>query len=287
MDCTPNMTFRLSNYSEILLKEKISSNLDCLKKTLEYNVKNRLFFFRIGSGLIPFASHEVCKFNWREEFKEKFKKIGSFIKKNHIRISMHPDQFVLINSSKKEIVKRSFAELEYHCDVLDLMELDESAKVQIHVGGVYGDKASAIKRFIENYKILSENVKKRLCIENEERMYSLKDCLEIHEKIGIPIIFDFFHHSLNNHGEKIFEGLKLVKETWKKRDGIPIADYSSQKKEGRFGAHTESIDLEDFKKTLNEIKISGVDIDIMLEIKDKEKSGLRALELLENILNSV
>ena len=279
--CTSNKTFRLANYSENLLKQKIKENIGCLQKTLEYNVKNNLLFFRIGSGLIPFASHEVCKFNWQKEFKKEFQEIGNFIKKHNMRISMHPDQFVLINSPNKEIVERSFAELRYHCEVLDLMELDGTAKVQIHVGGVYGEKENAIQRFVENYGRLPVKIKKRLCIENDERLYCLQDCLKINKKMGIPIIFDFFHHSLFNQKESFQEALKKVKKTWKNKDGIPMTDYSSQKEEGRFGAHTESIDLKDFEKTLKEIKDSGVDIDIMLEIKDKEKSALKVLSILD------
>lgn len=182
--CTANKTFRLASYSEELFKQKIGENLACLRKTLKYNVKKGLLFFRIGSGLVPFASHEICKFNWQEGFKKEFQEIGELIKKNHIRISMHPDQFVLINSPKDEIVKRSFAELEYHCGVLDLMGLDETAKVQIHVGGVYGEKDKSLGRFVENYKKLPKKVKRRLCIENDERMYSLKDCLKISKKLG-------------------------------------------------------------------------------------------------------
>jgi UV DNA damage endonuclease len=276
--CTANKTFRLANYSEDLLKQKVKENLECLKKTLEYNLENGLMFFRIGSGLVPFASHKICKFDWRKEFKKEFQKIGDFIKKNNFRISMHPDQFVLINAKDNKIVERSFAELEYHCDVLDLMGLDKTAKIQIHVGGAYGEKEKAAERFIRNYKKLPEKIKKRLCIENEERLYCLKDCLGISKKIGIPIIFDFFHHILYNEGENILESLKLVEKTWKKKDGIPMTDYSSQKKNERFGSHAESIDLKNFKKILKEINDSKVDIDIMLEIKDKEKSALNALK---------
>ncbi|MFW6129837.1 MAG: UV DNA damage repair endonuclease UvsE, partial [Atribacterota bacterium] len=203
--CTANSTFRLYNYSEDNMKAKIENNLNCLKKILKFNVEKGLLFFRISSDLVPFASHPVCKFNWKNEFKDEFIKIGNFIKKNNMRISMHPDQFVVINSLKEDVVKRSTDELVYHCDALDTMELDNTAKVQIHVGGVYGDKKKSIKRFIDNYSRMPLKVKKRLVVENDEKSYSLKDCLLISEKIKIPVIFDSFHHSCLNHGENIKE----------------------------------------------------------------------------------
>lgn len=278
---TANSTFRLANYSEKNLIEKVSNNLTALKKILEWNIKNKIYFFRISSDLVPFASHPICKFDWAKYFEKEFKEIGEIIKKNNMRISMHPDQFVLINALDEKIVQRSFAELEYHAKVLDCLGLDETAKIQIHVGGVYGDKVASLQRFVDNYKKLPENVRRRLVIENEERLYCLKDCLEINSKTGVPILFDIFHHSLFNTGEKSAEAIKLASKTWKDKDGDLMMDYSSQKPSGRFGAHIESIDLEDFKKFLKEAKESKVEIDLMLEIKDKEKSALMAKELLE------
>ena len=273
--CTANSTFRLASYSEENLIDKIGSNLRCLSNILEFNLNNNILFFRISSDLVPFASHPVCKFDWLDRFKKAFRGVGSFIKKNKMRISMHPDQFVLINAKDKEIVKRSIKELEYHCDVLDAMKLDSAAKVQIHVGGAYGDKRSSMQRFIENYNELAKNIKKRLCIENDDRSYSLRDCLEINKKTGIPVIFDSFHHECLNNKERLRDSVISASKTWKNKDGILMLDYSSQKKGERKGAHTEHIDMASFKDFLKKTK--GLDFDMMLEIKDKEKSALEAI----------
>ncbi len=165
-------TFRLSSYSEDRLITVVRHNLDHLEKILHYNVKYNLLFFRISPGLVPFASHPVCKFNWQKHFAHRFKGLGDFIKKNQIRISMHPDQFVLINSPTKSIVESGIRELAYHCSILDLMDLDGSAKIQVHVGGAYGDKTLAMKTFEKNYDtFLSPNIRKRLVIENDDRLY--------------------------------------------------------------------------------------------------------------------
>jgi UV DNA damage endonuclease len=131
--CTSSQTFRLKSYSEDRLKEKVDANLICLQKTLEYNVSHGLLFFRIASGIIPFASHPVNKFDWQEYYRAKFEVIGDYIRKNDFRISVHPDQFTLINSLSNDIFERSKRELQYHADLLDCLNLDFSAKIQIHV----------------------------------------------------------------------------------------------------------------------------------------------------------
>ena len=277
--CTANSTFRLASYSEERLIEKVENNLDCLFKILQYNVQNGFYFFRISSDLVPFASHPICTFDWAGHFRKQFRKVGDFIKEHNIRISMHPDQFVLINALKDDVVERSIKELEYHCTLLDEMGLDRTAKIQIHVGGVYGDKRSAIARFTDRYKSLSAALRKRLIIENDDRLYDLKDCIRVHEKTSIPTLFDVFHHHCLNNGETLQQGLERARRTWKKSDGVPMVDYSSQQLGHRIGTHAKSIDVLLFREFLNQTK--GLDFDIMLEIKDKEKSGLKALEVLE------
>jgi UV DNA damage endonuclease len=277
--CTANSTFRLASYSEERLIQKVENNLDCLFQILQYNVQNGFYFFRISSDLVPFASHPVCTFDWAGHFRGQFRKVGEFIKEHNIRISMHPDQFVVINALKDDVVERSVWELEYHCIVLDKMALDSTAKIQIHVGGVYGDKRSAINKFIERYSSLSKSLKSRLVIENDDRSYSLEDCVSVHERIKIPILFDAFHHQCLNNGETLRQGLQLSASTWQESDGIPMVDYSSQQRGQRPGSHAKTLNMANFKNFLHATR--GLDFDLMLEIKDKETSGLKALEILK------
>ncbi|KAB2835325.1 MAG: UV DNA damage repair endonuclease UvsE [Candidatus Brocadia sp.] len=276
--CTANSTFRLASYSRENLISKVENNLSCLRKILEFNVRHGLLFFRISSDLVPFASHPICRFDWLNHFKTEFKEIGAFIRKNDLRISMHPDQFVLINAKESDIVKRSIKELEYHCDLLDALGLDKTARVQIHVGGVYGDKDKSMQRFIREYGKLGMKIKKRLVIENDDKLYSVKDCLAISNETGIPVLFDNFHHQCLNHGETNREALIIAKNTWKNSDGPLMVDYSSQKKGTRKGTHTEHITMRLFRQFLAET--AGLDFDIMLEIKDKEKSALKVIKAL-------
>jgi len=275
IDCTPNRTFRLRSYSPERLIETVEENLACLRKTLAFNLERGFLFFRIGSQLVPFASHPVCTFDWQNYFADQFCQLGEWIKAHNMRISMHPDQFVLLNALDKNIVKNSVAELAYHCQVLDLLGLDCTAKVQIHLGGVYGDRGAAKERFVAVYRQLPDFVRARLAIENDDHRFDLVDCFEVHEKTGIPVIFDSFHHECMSRGEAVQDALALATKTWADEDGVPITDYSSQKEDGRKGSHTHSIDLMHFRAYLRATQ--GIDFDIMLEIKDKEISAMQAL----------
>jgi UV DNA damage endonuclease len=281
-------TFRLASYSESKLIQTVRGNLTHLRQILDYNVNHGLLFFRISSDLIPFASHPICKLNWVELFHSEFEQIGAFIRKHSIRVSMHPDQFVILNSPNSAIIKSSSSELKYHCKVLDVMQLDETAKVQIHVGGVYGNKIEALIRFVRTYNTLSKAIRRRLVIENDDHLYNLKDCLDLNRQIGIPIVFDSFHHELFSNGDSLKLALRKAASTWdKERDGLPIVDYSTQyigndesSIKIRKGKHAEQIEAVSFKKFLKETK--DLDYDVMLEIKDKEKSALKALGILKS-----
>ncbi len=278
--CTPSRTFRLASYSDDRVDKTVKANLDCLLKILSYNAAHGILFFRITSDMVPFASHPVCTFPWQKHFAEEFRTIGDFIRFHRFRISMHPDQFVLLNAPDEGVLERSVADLVYQAQVLDLMGLDDSAKLQIHLGGVYRNKTASMERFIENYERLDDAIRRRLVIENDERLYTISDCLAIHERTGIPVLFDVFHHALYNNNECMADLLEPVRASWKKTDGIPMVDYSSQQPGKRPGAHAEHINPEDFRSFLQSSK--PFDIDVMLEIKDKEKSAELALSIAHN-----
>ena len=130
---------------------------------------------------------------------------------------------------------------------------------------------------LNGLKLLDEPVKRRLVIENDDRSYTVADCLHIHSETGVPVLFDIFHHELNNSGETAGKVLESVTKTWKGSDGIPMVDYSNGERGGRSGAHGRKIELRQFKRFLNTTR--PFDIDIMLEIKDKEKSALKAVKI--------
>jgi len=275
--CKADRTFRLKSFSEQRLIETVAGNLDCLQQILRWNVERNILFFRITSDLVPFASHPVCTFDWQGHFRETLARLGEFIRTHGLRISMHPDPFTLINSLDEAIFERSRQELLYHAQVLDALQLDRTARIQIHVGGVYGDRPGSIRRFVERFGRLDRAVRDRLVVENDERSYPLRDCLTIHGETGVPVLFDTFHHSLLNHGEDLPACFERTVPTWRTEDGIPMVDYSTQAAGKPAGAHTASIDVPDFRTFLTRSRPH--DFDIMLEIKDKEASAAKAIAL--------
>jgi len=279
IDCIGDKTFRLKSYSEHRLIDTIQNNLECLKEMLTFNVKHHLLFFRISSDIIPFASHPINTFDWRDYFLDTFEDIGTLISLNNIRISMHPDQFIVLNSPKHDVVQRSIEELRYHADLLDLLQCDSTAKIQLHVGGIYNDKQKSLQRFIERYNDLPNSIRKRLVIENDDTRYSVNNCIHIFKETKIPILLDVFHHSLLNNNESLEKVLMETSRTWHKKDGVLMVDYSEQAPGLRKGSHTKSLTVSKFKKFLELSK--PYDFDIMLEIKDKEQSALRALNIVK------
>lgn len=277
LDCSSARAFRLRSFSEARFVETVDANLSCLLRIFRFNRQHDLLFFRITSDLIPFASHPVCTLEWQQRFRRRLEEVGRYIEDSNMRVSMHPDQFTLINSVRHDVFERSERELRYHAEVLDLMGVGMSAKIQIHVGGVYGDKHKSIARFIHRYSELGPRIRRRLVIENDDRSFALADCLRIHDKTGVPVVFDSLHHDLNNCDEPLNEALASAARTWDPKDGLPMVDYSTQAAGARRGKHAESIDPEHFAAFL--AKTKEQDFDLMLEIKDKDKSALAALQI--------
>ena len=208
-----------------------------------------------------------------------------------MRISIYPDQFVILNSKNDIVIENSFRELRYHADLLESMNLSLDAKIQIHIGGIYDNKSVAKGRFIKIFKTLDENLKNRIIIENDDRLYALKDCLEINKQTDIPIVFDTFHHECLYNKENTANALVFASNTWKHSfDGSPIIDYGSESTGERKGKHTNTINKNHFVYSYNQIKKIhkdySIDFDIMLEIKDKENSVFLDLEFIKSLNNS-
>jgi UV DNA damage endonuclease len=190
---------------------------------------------------------------------------------------MHPGQYTVLNSPDISVIERSKKELLYHRQVLDALGIDTSAKIQIHIGGVYGNKPASMARFIDVYGSLDQAIRRRLVIENDDLRYTLHDCMKVYERTGIPVLFDTFHHELNSSGENIGNAFSAFTRTWNQEDGIPMVDYSNRDESGVRIKHAESIDIDHFKRLL--VQTGRFDFDLMLEIKDKERSALKAIKV--------
>ena len=271
-------TCRLRNATRTRLESLTRANLEGLFKILHWNASQRIRFFRISSGIVPLASHPNAQWSWRNTLAQELADIGHFIKSRDIRVSMHPGQYVVLNSPHRSVVKAAKAELSYHADFLDQLGLSGRHKIILHVGGLYGDRGASIQRFSKEFRALPRNVRTRSVLENDERSYGGEDVLPLCEALGIPMTFDYLHYTaLTGHlPERQF--LKDVCESWSTNDGEPEFHYSTQKSSSRRGSHAEMVDIQGFLRFLK--VMPSKDVDLMLEAKAKDLALLRLREQL-------
>lgn len=283
IDTVPNVfrTCRIDNLNEERLIELIRENILVLERMIDYNIAQGNQMYRVSSSLIPFASSPLNTLDWAVFFKDDFDRIKHKIIQGNIRISCHPGQYTVINSNNKEVVRKSILELEYHAKLMNLLTDDPHANIILHVGGIYDDKEAAMARFVDVYQNdLSNDIKQRLVIENDDRLYSIEDVLLIASKTSMPVVFDNLHHEClpSLAHLSVVEILQRVLETWSGH-GKAKVHYSQQAPNKRLGAHSETIDLNQFQKDYENI-YSAFDVDIMLEVKDKNRSFVKVDSLL-------
>lgn len=276
----------LASYTEDKARSLIKENLTDLLSILIYNNSKGIKLFRISSDIIPFGSHSINTIPWQKEFSDTLNQIGQYIINNDLRVSMHPGQYTLLNSPKKDVVEKSILDLDFHCNFLDSLNLPTSHKIILHVGGLYGDKKNATSRFIREYSSLPKNIKDRLTIENDERFFSIYDLLEINSEINIPLIFDNLHYEcFNDFSLPVNEILPLVKNTWSKNDGDMKIHFSQQDITKKIGAHSPTILINPFLDFLNQNDFSN--IDFMLEVKDKDVSAIKVINSLKSLNSDI
>ena len=263
--------------TEEKLLEIISYNLKSLKNIIEYNIKNNIKLFRISSDLIPFGSSHLNQLSWWNIFSQEFGEIGRKIMDNDIRVSMHPGQYTVLNSPNDDVVKRAIEDLNYHVKVLDNFGIGENHKIILHIGGVYNDKEQAIKRFADNYKRLNDQVKERLVIENDDKSYNINDVLKIGNGLNIPVVFDNLHNEINCYDREKSDSywISECNKTWKEKDGRQKIHYSQQDPLKKAGSHSNTIKISKFIEFYESVK--GQNIDIMLEVKDKNLSAVKCI----------
>jgi UV DNA damage endonuclease len=278
IDAAPSRTCRLKGASPERLRALIGINLGELEKILHYCDENRVHLYRISSEVVPFASHPVNTLRWWEEFAGTFERLGALIRRMEIRVTMHPGQFTVLNSTNPKVVAASIEEVGWHVRFLDALGTGRSSKVVLHVGGGFGDKPAALARFASVVADLPESYRARIVVENDERVYSVEDVLEVSARTGLPMIFDNLHdavHSGRLDGASRY--LADVFATWKVEDGPPKMHISTQAEGGRPGAHAEFIGPDDLIRVL-EAAPAGRPFDAMLEAKQKDRALLRLRE---------
>jgi len=274
----PDTNFKsclLKNASENNLYELIYHNLNALENIIDYNIQNQLLLFRITSGLIPFAGTSANTLAWPDIFADRLAQIGEKIKSSGMRVSMHPGQYTVLNSPDPQVVKNAISDLDYHAQVLDSLGLDRQHKIVLHIGGIYNDKVAAQERFISNYHHLPETVKRRLILENDDRLYHIGDVLDIAARINLPVVYDNLHNQTNPCEGKTdnCKWINHCRNTWGKKDGPQKMHYSQQDPQKKPGSHSGTIRIKEFMELYEHL--GRTDLDIMLEVKDKNLSAVK------------
>lgn len=259
--------------SELALK-----NMQDVLKILQWNQKRGITLFRLSSDMFPWMSeYELQDLPDYSKIKEASQQVGSFAKEHGIRLTFHPGPYNVLASPKNEVVLKAVKDLRQHGEMMDLMNQPRTpyAALNIHIGGTYGDKETTLKRFCENFKLLPVEASTRLVIENDDKpaQYTVSDLYTGMHLGGakLPITFDYLHHACNPGDLNEEEAIKLAAETWPENVN-QLTHYSSSKKVNEdstsiYRAHADYI--------YEEIKTYGLDLDIELEAKAKERSLIK------------
>ena len=250
-------------------------NVKDLEIIVKWNNEMGIKLFRLSSQIFPWMEeYEFCDLKDDIEICDRMFEIGNIARQAGQRLTMHPGPFHCLASPNPKVVERTIIGLNKHSEQFNMMGYEPSHynKINIHVGGAYGDKESALNRFCKNFELLRDDTKKRLVVENDDSPteYSVKDLYEgVYKRIGTPITFDYFHHKFNTGGQTEEEALKLASTTWP--TGITqCCHYSESRRKEKLDesirpqAHSDII--------YDKIDTYGLEPDIVIEAKLKEQA---------------
>jgi len=260
-------------------------NCKDLFEIIKWNHDNGFNFFRITSNLFPWCSeYKLSDMPDYDEICDVLSNAGSYAIDNDIRITCHPGPFNVLTSPHEHVVENCIKDLTTHGEVFDLMNLSRTPynKINIHIGGAYGDKVSSMERFCKNFHRLPDSVKSRLTVENDDKasMYSVVDLYEgVYKVIGIPIVFDYHHHRFCNGGLSEEDALEVAISTW--NNIVPVVHYSEsrniEQEDNKIRPQAHSDYVYDYIDTY------GNRVDIMVEAKAKELAVLKYKEIHNDI----
>ena len=254
------------------------ANADALLADLRFCTANGIGCFRINSQILPIKTHPTCGYEFddlpdQDEIVRRFKECGQFARKHKLRTCFHPDQFVVLNSPRRDVVEKSVHELEYQAEVAEWVGADV---VNIHGGGAYGDKQKALADFARNLKLLSNRARSRLTVENDDKTYTPADLLPICKAEGVPLAYDVHHHRCNPDGMSVEQATKKALATWNREPmfhiSSPIQGWDGPTPE----RHHDFIDVKDFPEFWRRMRIT-----VEVEAKAKELAVKKLLRELK------
>ena len=283
LNITSSHTITVTNYNKLgkrkgeEKREKIFlENLNVLKTILEYNRKNNIHFYRLTSHLVPLLTYKDSYDNILIKHKDKLLEIANFIRNNNMRVDIHPDQFNVLNSNNPSVVEATISNLNYYDDLMNKLGL--KTNIILHVGSSQGGKKESMIRFINNFNKLSSSLKKKLAIENDDKVFNIRNVLSLSKKLNIPVVLDYHHFLVNRNNEKIEDYIIDIFSTWKT---TPKIHFSSPKSKKEKRSHNDYIDSDVFIDFIERIKFCNRDFDIMIEAKKKDEALFRLVRELK------
>jgi UV DNA damage endonuclease len=262
--------------------EKISRlcliNADALLAALRFCAASGIGCFRINSQILPLKTHPhvgyaVDELPAADEIVDRFQQCGAFARRHDLRTCFHPDQFVVLNSQRPEVVEASIRELEYQAEVAEWVAADV---INIHGGGAFGDKPRALADFAQALDRLSSRARSRLTIENDDKLFTPSDLLPICQATGVPLVYDVHHHRCNRDELSEDEATARAIATWDREPlfhiSSPIAGWQGPKR----ARHHDFIDVRDFP-----VPWQGLRLTVEVEAKAKEVAVLKLKKQLE------
>lgn len=259
------------------------SNAESLMAALRFCDENGIGCFRINSQILPLKTHPQAGYEMADlpggaQIVRRFQECGEFARGRRIRTCFHPDQFVVMNSPRPEVVEASIRELEYQAEVAEWVGADV---LNIHAGGSYGDKRKALAEFARNLDRLSTRVRCRLTVENDDRTYSPMDLLPLCRAETLPLVYDVHHHRCHGDGLSEAEATEQVIGTWGREPlfhvSSPIEGWEGPRPE----RHHDFIDVNDVPGSWLDL-----DLDLTLEVEAKAKE-VAVLRLMRELRDGV
>ncbi|WP_199726369.1 UV DNA damage repair endonuclease UvsE [Acidipila sp. EB88] len=270
-------------------------SLGYLCEIFSYLRKQKIHMYRMSSDMAPYVTHpDMPQFHsMLRDSAADLEHVGRLAREADIRLSFHPSQFIVLNSENEDLTQRSMRDLEWQADMLDRMGCGPEARMVIHVGGAYGDRTSGCARWIQTWKRLSEPVRRRLVLENDDIRYSAADVLHIHEHTGVALIFDYQHFwCFNPEKLELLPTVERMLASWpagerpKMHLSCARTEMREIKRKNRKTGAAETVlqppiwtghaDYNNPFETITFLRsIAHLDTDIMLEAKAKDLALLR------------
>ena len=262
------------------LAEIAGHNADALAAAIERCHELGIGAFRVNSQVLPLATHPSTGYSLEQldpsgAIAGGYEWAGALARAYDVRLSLHPDQFVVLNSERELVVKSAVQELELQASIAELVGADV---IVLHGGGAAGGMQAALERLERGLELLSPRVRERLAFENDDRSFTPRSLAMLCERSGVPLVYDVHHHRCLGDGLSIEEATELAFDTWRGREQhVHLSSPKGGWKGPNTRAHADYIDPTDFPDAWR-----GRTMTIDVEAKAKERAVLALKEALHN-----